>query len=226
MVPTSATRIGASGPKRSASRPTARLFAASSTPATSQVAPIATALKPSCDSRSGPSTDSVPNRSAGRTTNHTASRTRRSRSAWASVLSGFGSSGPLAGVASAHAARPSDAAATAPKVQPVPAKDATPPSTGPSSAPATAAANAWPISCPRLPEGALATSQASAPVHEKEPASPWQKRARSSSQDDCASPTPAVVAATKVSPTSTVGLTPSRAATIPLGIAPASAPSG
>ena len=126
----------------------------------------------------------------------------------------------------AQAASPSEAIATAPNVQPVPAIAAIPPRTGPRSAPATAAANAWPINCPRRALGELATSQASEPVQENELASPWQNRARSSCQASLARPKAAVVTATIVRPTSTVGLTPTRAATIPLGIAPTSAPSG
>ena len=51
-------------------------------------------------------------------------------------------------------------------------------------------------------------------------------RARSSCQALVASPNNAVVTATPIRPTSTVGLTPNRAATIPLGIAPTRVPSG
>src|SRR5205814_1585302 len=65
-----------------------------------------------------------------------------------------------------------------------------------------------------------------APVHENALAIPWQRRARSSSQGTFATPKIAVVTATTIIPTSTVGLTPIRAATTPLGIEPTSAPAG
>ena len=108
----------------------------------------------------------------------------------------------------------------------MPATEAIPPRTGPKSAPPTAAAKAWPISAPRRPAGAAATSHASAPVQENALASPCAKRARSSCHAESASPNSTVVAATTVSPTSTVRFTPARAATIPLGIAPTNAPAG
>ncbi len=109
---------------------------------------------------------------------------------------------------------------------PVPATVATPPRTGPKRAPATAAANARPISRPFTPAGALATSQASDPVHENELDSPCRNRALSSCHSWSTTPKSAVVIATPTSPTSTVGLTPNRAETMPLGIAPTSVPSG
>jgi hypothetical protein len=129
-------------------------------------------------------------------------------------------------VAAAQPASASEAAATAPNVQPVPASDAMPPSTGPSSAPTTAAAKAWPMSAPRRPAGEAATSHASAPVQENALARPWHeageielpRRLRDSEQggrqgDDA-------------QPDQDVGLTPSRAATTPLGSEPTSAPTG
>jgi hypothetical protein len=82
------------------------------------------------------------------------------------------------------------------------------------------------MSAPRRPAGEAATSQASAPVQENALARPWQKRARSSCHAVCAIPNRAVVRATTLSPMRTVGLTPSRAATMPLGIEPKSAPNG
>ena len=73
-------------------------------------------------------------------------------------------------------------------VRPVPAIEAIPPRIGPQSAPPIARPNAVPISAPRRPGGAAATSQASAPVHENELASPCAKRARSSCQTESAKP--------------------------------------
>src|SRR5581483_10012276 len=112
--------------------------------------------------------------------------------------SGCGASGRAAGVRAAQTAMPSEAAATAPNVARVPPTEATPPSTGPSSA----------------------------PVQENALASPCANRARSSCQASVPNPNSAVVAATTVRPIRTVGLTPNRAAAIPLGIEPASAPTG
>ena len=111
------------------------------------------------DRRSGTSTASVPKSSAGRTTSQKPASSPAGRgSAAKSEESGWGSSGAAAGVAAAHAASPSDATPTALNVQPVPASDATPPSTGPKSVPPTAAANAEPMSVPRRPSGAAATA--------------------------------------------------------------------
>jgi hypothetical protein len=104
--------------------------------------------------------------------------------------------------------------------------DATPPSTGPNSAPPIANPSAVPISPPRRAGGAAATSQASPPVHENALERPWRNRARSTCHSSPATPNAALVAARPQSPATTVGFGPSRAATIPLGIAPTSAPAG
>ena len=85
---------------------------------------------------------------------------------------------------------------------------------------------AVPIRLPRRPGGDAATSHASAPVQENALASPWRNRARSSCHASFAIPNSTVQKATAVSPITTVGLTPARAATIPLGMAPTSAPAG
>ena len=114
------------------------------------------------------------------TMNHAACSTRGSRNAWPSAESRCRSSGGSDGVVTAQPTSASEPTPTAPNVQPVPATDAIPPSTGPTSAPSTAAPNAWPISVPRLPGGDAETSQASAPVHVNALASPWTKRAVSS----------------------------------------------
>ena len=121
---------------------------------------------------------------------------------------GWGVSGETAGVANAPAPRSSATAATAPNAGAVPVKEATAPSTGPNIAPAIAAPKADPISRPRRPAGAAATSHASAPVHEKALDTPWRKRARSSAQTESAKPNATVVAARRERPTSTVGFDP------------------
>jgi SpoIID/LytB domain protein len=159
-------------------------------------------------------------------TNQKPSWRSRPRKARISAESGCGRSGRSAGVNAAQAARPSEAAPTTTNVARTPACEATAPSTGPKSAPPVAAANAPPIVVPRRDAGVPATSQASAPVHENALASPWAKRAASSSHGVVAIPNRIVQVATHVSPTSTVGFTPTRDATTPLGSEPIRQPAG
>ena len=87
-----------------------------------------------------------------------------------------------------------------------------------------AAPIAEPISSPRRSAGDAATSQASPAVHVNELATPWSVRAATSSTYSSSTPNANVVTVIPASPRSTVGLTPSRAAEIPPGIAPTSAP--
>jgi hypothetical protein len=143
-----------------------------------------------------------------------------------SIRIGCGVSGETAGVAAAPVARSTASPATVANAGAVPVKEATAPSTGPNNAPAIAAPKADPINRPRRPAGAAATSHASAPVHENALDTPWRKRARSSDQTESAKPNATVVTARSERPTSTVGLTPTRAANMPLGIPAASAPAG
>ena len=112
------------------------------------------------------------------------------------------------------------------KAGPVPTYEAMPPSTGPKSAPPIASPKTDPIIAPRRAVGAAATSQARPPVHENALENPCANRASSSCQSVSAKPTAVLVTAIEQSPISTVGLTPRRAATIPLGIAARSAPAG
>ena len=123
-------------PRLSDSRPTRMLLPDSSAAVHRKTAPIAAPLYPRCDSRSGTSTDRFPNSRPGSSTSQKHMRSCRSRKAANSAESGCGSSGGAAGVDAANATSPSDATPTAPNVQPVPANDATPPSTGPKSVPA------------------------------------------------------------------------------------------
>ncbi len=149
----------------------------------------------------------------------------RSRSAPTSRLKGCGCSGVKAGVRQAAIARTVASTATLANAGPVPVTDAIPPSTGPNSAPTIAAPITAPIVSPRRSAGAAATSHASDAVHENELATPCRNRAVSSSQIESANPKVAVVTAIPVRPTRTVGRTPKRAAEIPPGIPPTSAPS-
>jgi len=150
----------------------------------------------------------------------------RTFSARKSMLTGCGSAGVAAGVRQAHSARTIANPATTLNAAAVPVNDATAPSTGPNRAPAIAAPNAVPISWPRRPGGAAATSHESAPVQENALEMPCKKRATSSAHTELASPNATVVTDSIVSPISTVGLTPSRAAAIPAGMPATSAPAG
>ena len=217
---------GRTGPMRSERRPSTMFCTASTAAEQRNVTPIATAPKPSAARRSGASTESVPKRSEGRTTSQQPASIRRSESAPRSAPGPCISPGGRPGVIAAHPTRPSERTPTVVKVTPIPASEATPPSTGPNSAPATAVANAVPIRLPRLPGGDADTSHAIAPVHENALATPWANRAASSCHGSLAIPKSTVHAATTVRPTITVTFGPARAVTMPLGIAPTSAPAG
>src|SRR4051794_2024685 len=217
---------GGTGPTRSETRPSRRLLPASSAAEQRKTAPIATAPKPSAPRRSGARTPSVPNRSAGSSTNQPAKSIRRSPSARRSSdgLCGSGRRGLL--VAAAHATSANEATPIAPNVGAVPATDATPPTTGPNNAPNTAAANTFPIRRPRRAGGASVISHPSAPVHVNADAVPWTKRAASSCHASCTRPKTIVQTPTSVMPAITVGLNPTRVATIPLGSDATSTPAG
>ena len=99
-------RIGPKRPMRSETRPISGLTIASRAAVQSQRTPIATAVKPSSSSRSGARTPSVPNRSAGRTTNQMLRAIRRFCTAWTRAESGWGEVGGGACVRAAQTARP------------------------------------------------------------------------------------------------------------------------
>jgi hypothetical protein len=127
-------------------------------------------------------------------------------------------------VAAAQAASPSPISAIPPNVASVLVSDAIPPITGPSIAPKIATPIALPINRPRAFAGASAISQASPAVHEHELDAPWRKRATSRSHSLSATPNSAVVTVMPPRPTSSVGFTPTRVASIPAGIPATSAP--
>src|SRR5829696_9294396 len=149
-------RIGAKRPMRSDTRPITGFTIASRAAVQSHRTPIATAAKPSSSSRNGARTPSVPNRSAGRTTNQMLRATRRFCRAWTRTESGWGEVGGGAWVRAAQTARPTAIRPAAPNAGPWPTTEAIPPSTGPKSAPTIAAAIAVPIVCPRRSAGGLA----------------------------------------------------------------------
>src|SRR6266542_38903 len=223
---TSAARSGRKRPYRSEACPSTGAHAASIPAMTRYVPATAAAPQPRSERRSGASTERLPNSNAGRRQSQTPIWIFRTPRARKSIRSDCGRSGAAAGVIHAAVARTSDRPATVPNAGPVPVYDAIAPSTGPKSAPTIAAPNADPISCPRRPGGDAATSQASAPVQENALETPCRNRARLSVQTESARPKATVVTASSDRPISTVGLTPSRAAAMPPGIAATSAPAG
>src|SRR5262249_31625704 len=106
VEPTRPYLIGSSRPRRPETRPTPSESEASSAPAQRKVAPIATAPKPSDDSRSGASTASDPNRRPGKVTNQTPARMRGDSRARKSAETGCGSAGRVDGIDAAHAVSP------------------------------------------------------------------------------------------------------------------------
>ena len=153
------------------------LFPVSSTPAISQTAPIAIAPKPSSDEPQRPEhaerpeeqrgQDDEPDREQDAPVAHRRDEHReRLRLARAR----------RPGVAAAQAAMPSEAIATAPNVQPVPATEAIAAEHGAEERARDGGGErlADQRAAPRRAASA-ATSQASAPVHENALASPWQE---------------------------------------------------
>ena len=146
---------------------------------------------------------------------------RRSRSAPKSAPGPWVSSGTPAGVAAAQATRPSEATPTGaerPRRCPRPrrcrrARARRARRRPRSRTPADQRSRA-------SPGGDAATSHASAPVHENALASPWTKRAASSCHASLANPNSAVHARRSSCRRAPSASTPTRAATIPLGIAP------
>src|SRR5262249_58227378 len=136
--------------------------------------------QPRWESRSGASTERFPNSRAGRTQSQIGTWMLRTVNARNNIRTGCGSAGVAAGVRQAKKASTSARPATTLNAVALPGNEATAPSTGPKRAPAIAAPNADPISCPRRPPGAAATSHESDPGQGDPPDTPCQKRARAS----------------------------------------------
>ena len=211
---------------RSDTRPITGLTIASRAAVQSQRTPIATAVNPSSSSRSGARTPSVPNRSAGRTTNQMLRATRRFCTAWTKAESGWGEVRGGAWVRAAQTARPTAIRPAAPNAGAWPTTEAIPPSTGPKSAPTIAAAIAVPIVCPRRSAGASPTSHASPAVHASALPNPWTKRETSRTTIESPVAKTKVVTAIVSKPAIAVARAPNRAVAIPPGRLPTSAPSG
>src|SRR4051794_4878134 len=219
-------RHGSTRPWRSERRPKYGLIVASSAPAATNVAPMPAAEAPSSSSRSGASTSSVPNISPTRITIHMPVAIRGSRRPANTARIGVRGGVWVEGVSSAQTSRPPATTPTLVNTSSVPIPAAAAPSTGPSSAPTIAAPIAEPITSPRRSRGAAPTSQPRAPAHEAAEPSPWTKRARSSTTMLSANANATEDAISRLSPTTTVARTPSRAASQPPGSEPSSVPAG
>ena len=97
---------------------------------------------------------------------------------------------------------------------------------GPEERPADRRCERGPIRLPRRPAGDIVTSQASAPVHENALASPCRNRVTSSCHGSVAIPKSDRAEGDGAQPDEHGRLDAGRAATMPLGIAPANAPAG
>src|SRR3954454_25303260 len=224
VPPVSPTMQGNKRPRRSEMRPTTGLTADSRAAAVSQAAPITPAVTARASRRSGTSTAIVPNISPGTATSQTPAATRPSASAPMSSRGGDVPSGGAGGVLSAQPASNTATTATPQKVGAIPIAAPTIPTTGPASAPATAAPIVVPIISPRRSGGAALATHASAPAQEAAPATPWRKRAASSTTMEPANANATLDTVMSVSPSSTVARTPARAARYPPGMVPANGP--
>ena len=218
--------MGVSRPRRSERRPAIGLITASPAAVIRKIAPMAAPLAPRSSSRSGPSTSITPANSAGSVNSQKPASTAGLRSADDSCESTAPGSGSTPGVTHAHPASAAAPTATALNTISGPTTVAAPPSTGPSNTPMIAAASAEPISSPRRSGGAAETSQAMPAAHMQAPPTPWMKRAASSSTMWFANANTRLVTPSSPSPSSSVGLTPQRAASQPLGTAAAKVPAG
>jgi hypothetical protein len=135
-------------------------------------------------------------------------------------------SGRAAGVRSVQAISARPTAPTPQNTGAWPARSAATPMTGPSSAPAIAAPIAEPIICPRCARGAAAAIQPIAPAHDAAPPTPCTKRATSSTTMLSPNAKATLETVISASPSSTVCLTPARAASQPPGSPPANVPAG
>ncbi len=113
--------MGRRRPRRSEKWPSQGEIAASKAAEMSQVAEMASEPQPRSASRSGASTPSIPNPSAGTITNQIHGWIVRSKSARPSSDTGCSSSGFAAWVSAAQTQRPSASTATDANVLPVPA---------------------------------------------------------------------------------------------------------
>ena len=217
--------IGATGLRRSASRPANGESPPSMAEAARNVPAIRMAEAPRRASRSGASTSNTPNAIPASMVSHRPARTCRFLSAGHISCSPCrdDSGAPLIRTAMPMRRAPATAAAT--NVGPVPTSLATAPTTGPKSAPTTAAPSAMPSSSPRRSAGALVASQARPAAQVQAPPRPCTKRAASSTSALEAQPKANVDTLMRNSPSTTTARQPRRLVSIPPGSAPTSVPS-
>ena len=192
--------------------------------AAKKVAPMAGPLAPSESRRSGARRSISPKAIAGTNVSHIPATIPRSRSAAAGVARRSVASAGGAGVVQAHApsAVPKTTAEAKTSSRLVAVANA--PITGPSCTPKIAAPSAPPSTSPRRSRGTVLASHASPAAHEHAPPIPWTKRAASSSGALRAKANVRPDTDISVSPSRTVGLHPTRAASQPAGSAPSSVP--
>ena len=224
MAAPEASLSGSRRPRRSEKRPRSGATTISIAAAPTKSAAIAAAPQPASPSSSGTSTARTPKRSAGSTINQSAPRMSGCRTAPSSARGDCGSE-TTAGVRSAQTASTTDTPATPTNAGRVPTASAKAPTAGPSNAPKMAAPIAVPSISPRRSRGVPATSQASEPAQEIALPNPCASRASPSSAAEPAKPNAMLANAMSTSPATTARRGPKRAAAIPPGIAPMSAPS-
>ena len=225
-APVSPTRIGARRPARSEKRPAIGLTTASTAALTRNTRPIVVPAAPRSSSRSGTSTSTTPLKSAGSVnTQNPISTAGRPSARSIAPIPGL-ASGSTPGIVHAQTASPPATTATALNTTSGLSTVAAPPSTGPSSTPTIAALRAAPISSPRRSTGAADISHAIPAAHMQAPPTPWMKRAVSSTTTLPANAKLMLASPSMASPSSSVGLTPQRAASQPDGSAPTNVPAG
>ena len=128
------------------------------------------------------------------------------------------------GVRQTSTPKPAEIPSTAVKTTSVPTSTARAPSAGPIRAPATAVPSAVPITEPRRSGGAVVISQVSAPDQIRAPATPWAKRAASSSAISWPKPKTTLERPSRARPASTVRRGPARLASSPAGSEASSVP--
>ncbi len=189
-------------------------------------AAIATAPPPSSSSWSGTSTPVAPNSRDGTASRPLAISSGRRPSAPTTSAKLSRVRVPGSGSPAAITPSTSESARTLPKIHSVPTLSASAPSGGPSSAPAIPMPKSVPITVPRLSPLSASITQVSAPAQVMAPATPWVKRAPSSSAAESARPKVRLEAPISASPTSTVVRGPIRAAMKPEGSEAIRVPAG
>jgi hypothetical protein len=226
-VPTASEIMsGLDVPNRSDMRPASGDSADSIRAAHRNVAAMSVPDAPSRASRSGASTSSTPKAMPASAISHMPMASWRSRNAGSAARSDCGASGRGDGIAYAAAIRAAPATEAAENAGPVPTVFATAPTIGPKRAPITAAPSAVPSSSPRRSCGAAVASQASPAAHVHAPATPWRKRAASSTMGVELQPNTSVAALISARPSSATVRSPSRAMSTPLGSEPTRVPAG